>query len=462
MFLSNDTESSLRKFPLKKRKLVIITARVHAAETMGSFKVEGIIDFLISNQPIAMELRSLYIFKIIPMLNPEGVIAGNYRCSITGVDLNRRWNNPDEILHPQIFYLKSLLRKYKTEGREILVYCDLHGHSRKLNSFIYGCNKAANGGFCSWTKVRLLPRILATKTPLFSYNDSNFRVVNSKQSTARVVVWKELGVTNSFTLESSFFGYMRGNEITPFTIKDYYEIGYTFLKSLVEYYYVLKLLEKELILTKGWLKPSRLLALTGVLAADKLEKKLALEKREAKVKKRVMEAKEISKQMLSRPKRIRKYSINKEKTKEKNNDYHIVSKSITEVYKKNTRENSIDIIDRKFTMSQLKFVSTRVTSSDNSREYSLGTAGRNKDKLKPREGSVNQSAEGSEDRGWRRYFPKRELEIAYKQITAGIDPNDIVNEHDSEYESDSNPSEDNLETEDMQDLLSSIPEVSFI
>jgi hypothetical protein len=28
------------------------------------------------------------------MLNPDGVIHGNYRCSLAGIDLNRVWDNP--------------------------------------------------------------------------------------------------------------------------------------------------------------------------------------------------------------------------------------------------------------------------------------------------------------------------------------------------------------------------------
>lgn len=145
----------------------MITARVHAAEMTGSFKIEGMIRFLTSimfvedccylflgDNPLANTLRLLYIFKLVPMVNPEGVIVGNFRCSLTGTDLNRRWDNPDELIHPQVFFLKNLLRKLVHEKKEILVFCDLHGHSRKNNSFVYGCNKVANGGFCTWTKVK--------------------------------------------------------------------------------------------------------------------------------------------------------------------------------------------------------------------------------------------------------------------------------------------------------------------
>ncbi|KAG5214735.1 hypothetical protein JEQ12_000311 [Ovis aries] len=38
----------------------------------------GIIDFLISQHPIARVLREHLVFKIAPMLNPDGVYLGNY------------------------------------------------------------------------------------------------------------------------------------------------------------------------------------------------------------------------------------------------------------------------------------------------------------------------------------------------------------------------------------------------
>jgi len=52
--------------------------------------MEGILDFLLDiNNDEAGYLRQNYIFNIIPMMNPDGVIHGNYRCSLSGVDLNR-------------------------------------------------------------------------------------------------------------------------------------------------------------------------------------------------------------------------------------------------------------------------------------------------------------------------------------------------------------------------------------
>ena len=80
----------------------------------------------------------MFIFKIIPMLNPDGVVKGNYRCNILGVDLNRRWQNPSKVLHPTIYYTK-MLAKNSNIDHTILMFVDMHGHSRKRNVFMYGC-----------------------------------------------------------------------------------------------------------------------------------------------------------------------------------------------------------------------------------------------------------------------------------------------------------------------------------
>ena len=53
------------------------------------------------------ELLNNFIFKIFPMVNVDGVIYGNFRCDLSGVDLNRTWKDPTKILHPQIYAIKA-------------------------------------------------------------------------------------------------------------------------------------------------------------------------------------------------------------------------------------------------------------------------------------------------------------------------------------------------------------------
>lgn len=135
------------------------------------------------------------------MLNPDGVINGNYRCSLAGCDLNRRWKYPSQMLHPTIYHAKKLVKDFAQE-REIALYCDLHGHSRRKSTFMYGntdprCPEA----------YRIFPYLMSKiARPHFSYDLSRFRVQKNKESTARIAMWKELKIPNVFTMEASFCG----------------------------------------------------------------------------------------------------------------------------------------------------------------------------------------------------------------------------------------------------------------
>jgi len=121
------------------RKSVILTARVHPGETNASWIMNGIINMLVGDEEQAKILRDTFVFKIIPMLNPDGVIVGNYRCSLQGSDLNRCYIGSSSKIHPTNYHTK-LMMKRTLESRDIFFYCDLHGHSVGRNVFMYGNN----------------------------------------------------------------------------------------------------------------------------------------------------------------------------------------------------------------------------------------------------------------------------------------------------------------------------------
>ena len=89
---------------------IVITARIHPGESVSSYVCNGILDFLLSSNETARKLRQNFVFKIIPMLNPDGVIHGNYRSSLSGYDLNRKWENPSKHYHAEIYHLKSFMK----------------------------------------------------------------------------------------------------------------------------------------------------------------------------------------------------------------------------------------------------------------------------------------------------------------------------------------------------------------
>jgi hypothetical protein len=93
---------------LSKREAIILSSRVHPGETNSSFVFTGIIEMLSKpGDPIAQHLRENFVFKLMPCLNPDGVVKGNYRSSFAGVDLNRQWILPVESIHPTIYHAKK-------------------------------------------------------------------------------------------------------------------------------------------------------------------------------------------------------------------------------------------------------------------------------------------------------------------------------------------------------------------
>jgi len=189
------------------KKGIVISARVHSGETVSSHMMQGVMDFLLGDSREAKLLRKRYIFRVIPMLNPDGVRHGNYRCSLLGVDLNRRWDKPNKALHPTIYYSKKMMEVF-AEKHEVLMYCDLHGHGRKQNIFMYGCAVRTDDVFEKRKNLlaKVIPVLLAHKNPMFCFKDCHFRMEKSKESTARIVVFREFGVAHSYTMEASFFG----------------------------------------------------------------------------------------------------------------------------------------------------------------------------------------------------------------------------------------------------------------
>ncbi|XP_064653134.1 uncharacterized protein LOC135503474 isoform X3 [Lineus longissimus] len=239
--------------PSHKKRGVVVTARVHPGESNSSWMMKGLLDFLTSNSAIAQEIRNNYIFKIVPMLNPDGVIVGNYRCSLAARDLNRNYRHPKKENFPTIWHTKEMTEDF-TKNSEIVIYCDMHGHSRKSQVFMYGCDSAydpevegqgsqgqgqANPrrGIEAFINERLFPWLMSKKSPeKFSFNGCKFHIRRCKEATGRVVMWRQMRIMNSFTMEATFSGTpVSKEEARHFNINDFQDMGKVFCETVLEY-----------------------------------------------------------------------------------------------------------------------------------------------------------------------------------------------------------------------------------
>ncbi|KAM6306922.1 LOW QUALITY PROTEIN: cytosolic carboxypeptidase 3-like [Podargus strigoides] len=216
-----------------KRKAVILTARVHPGETNSSWIMKGFLDYILGDSGKAEILWNNFVFKVVPMLNPDGAIVGNHRCSLTGQDLNHKYRSKMKKCYPFIWYTQNMIKRVMRQ-RDVFLYCDIHGHNKKQKVFMYGCEKKQQAKLPHMHPC-VFPLLLSKSCPdKFSFPDCRFRV-KSKEGTSRVVMWK-MGINNSYALEASICGSKLGcRRNTHFNMKDLESIGQYFCDALLNY-----------------------------------------------------------------------------------------------------------------------------------------------------------------------------------------------------------------------------------
>ncbi|PIK46396.1 putative cytosolic carboxypeptidase-like protein 5 isoform X3 [Apostichopus japonicus] len=112
------TTTRARRF--EGKRVYFLSSRVHPGETPASFVFNGFLDFILrSKDPRSQQLRRQYVFKMVPLLNPDGVQRGHYRTDQRGVNLNRMYTNPDFGFHPSVYAAKSIVIHHHKHSRVI-------------------------------------------------------------------------------------------------------------------------------------------------------------------------------------------------------------------------------------------------------------------------------------------------------------------------------------------------------
>lgn len=80
-------------------------------------------------------LRETFTIIVMPMLNPDGVVMGNFRYDDLNQNLNRYYLEPSPACQPSILAAHNIITQLSDR---LMFYFDLHAHHSPKGCFIYG------------------------------------------------------------------------------------------------------------------------------------------------------------------------------------------------------------------------------------------------------------------------------------------------------------------------------------
>ena len=106
------------------KKRVVLTAGNHSGETTANWTLQGMVDFLTSDDPVAAALRQTAEFLVYPMTDPDGRYAGYFRSNPENPakDHNRYWNSPGGFT--DLTQIVSAMRA--DSGEDVDCFLDFH------------------------------------------------------------------------------------------------------------------------------------------------------------------------------------------------------------------------------------------------------------------------------------------------------------------------------------------------
>lgn len=111
------------------RELIFMTGRQHPPEVSGGVAMIAFVNTLYADTDLAREFRARFHLVSLPLMNPDGVIAGHWRHNLGQTDLNRDWG---PFTQPETQIVQALLDEFDAGGKAVQAFIDFHSTGENL------------------------------------------------------------------------------------------------------------------------------------------------------------------------------------------------------------------------------------------------------------------------------------------------------------------------------------------
>ncbi|MEM7430670.1 MAG: M14-type cytosolic carboxypeptidase [Pseudomonadota bacterium] len=113
----------------ESKSLLLLMGRQHPPEVSGAIAMQSFVDTVFSTTDLATRFRERFRVVAVPLLNPDGVVGGNWRHNLGSTDLNRDWGM---FRQPETRAVATLLDEYEASDGKLRMVVDFHSTSRNV------------------------------------------------------------------------------------------------------------------------------------------------------------------------------------------------------------------------------------------------------------------------------------------------------------------------------------------
>jgi hypothetical protein len=156
---------------------VWIHSRTHPGETPTSFHFDGVMETLLSDNPVIQYYREQMVFHLIPFTNPDGVFYGRSRTNYDGIDVESNWDKPLAETCKEVQILKARMSEINSEN-VLVVFQNLHSQAAPYCTF--WIHTAASTSDYFYRRQLQFCNLNTSENPHFVKSDYRFSSLQSK------------------------------------------------------------------------------------------------------------------------------------------------------------------------------------------------------------------------------------------------------------------------------------------